>query len=83
MSCGVGFFVTSGVLSFYSIDSLESLWCKLVLKMVQAALTLVENPRYVIVENHYVISRLCKRSICLVCFILLLMFLSFKTNSAS
>lgn len=53
------------------------------MKMVQAALTLVENPRYVIVENHYVISRLCKRSICLVCFMLLLMFLGFKTNSAS
>lgn len=41
----------SGVLSFYSIDSLGNLWLKLVLRMVQAALTLVENPRYVMVKN--------------------------------
>lgn len=57
MVCGFSF-VTSGVLSFYSIDSLENLWSKLVLKMVQAALTLVENPRYVMVKKHYLISRL-------------------------
>lgn len=77
MVCGFSF-VTCDVLSFYSTDSWENLWYKLVLKMVQAALTLVENPRYVIVKNCYLISRLCKRSVCLVCFMFLLMFLNMK-----